>query len=485
MLLDQMQLPSTQQSVNISAKLIASIKVLQYSSEELEQAIAQELGENPALELEESIQCVRCGASLRAGVCPNCERAGESIADGREDLATWDDYNDLRGTTVGANDDDTYNPLDFVRSGGTLNDYLMRQLGAALADEDFPIIEYLIGSLDSHGYVTVAVPETAEVLRVSEWRVEQALTALQTLDPPGIGARDLRECLLIQLRVFEERGEAAPLVRRLVDGYLRELGEHRFVEIGRELGVASTEVKRAWQFIKTNLNPFPAHAFGGGEVPGLGLTNGAERGVIVRPDVVIRRTETGFEAEVIERRRFHFNMNPVYRMLYQESKTHRPQQEHQDHLDESGRQHIRQYVTRARFFMACMRQRWETLSTISNALIHFQYEFLDRGVRYLRPLTRGELAQYVGLHESTVSRATANKYVLLPEGRTISFDEFFDGSLAAKDVLRELIEQENPVHPLSDEDLAEQLAGRGLVLARRTVAKYREALGILPSRLRI
>ncbi len=482
MLLDQAQIASQQQTVNISAKLIASIKVLQYSSEELEQAVAQELIENPALELEEVVQCIRCGATLTAGLCPNCERNGDATADGREDMASWDDYQELRGSTAATSDDDTYNPLDFVRSGGTLQEFLMRQLGASLSADDYPIVEYLIGSLDSHGYVTVSVEEAAETLRVPVERVEVALAALQTLDPPGIGARDLRECLLIQLRVFEERDEAPPLARQLVQDYLRVLGEHRFADIARELGVSSTEIKRVWQFIRANLNPYPAHAFESGDVPGLALGSAAERSVIVRPDVVIRRTEHGFEAEVVERRRFRFGMNSVYRSLYLQA---RMQRNGNDNLDESDKQHIRQYVTRARFFIACMRQRWETLSTIANALIEHQQEFLDKGVRYLKPLTRGELADYVGLHESTVSRATANKYVLLPEGRTIPFDDFFDGSLAAKDILRELIASESSAKPLSDEDLAALLNERGVPLARRTVAKYREALGILPSRLRV
>ncbi|MGH2486527.1 MAG: RNA polymerase factor sigma-54, partial [Ktedonobacterales bacterium] len=154
-------------------------------------------------------------------------------------------------------------------------------------------------------------------------------------------------------------------------------------------------------------------------------------------------------------------------------------------LNEHERQHIREYATRARFFMDCIRQRWETLSVISNALIVHQYDFLAQGVRHLRPLTRGDLADYVDLHESTVSRATANKYVLLPNGRTIPFDDFFDGSLAAKDLMRELIASENPLKPYSDEELAALLKCRGLPLARRTVAKYREALSILPSRFRI
>lgn len=480
MSLDQLQLPAQQQTVNISAKLIASIKVLQYSAQELEEAIAQELLENPALEVEEVVQCQRCGASLRAGLCPRCERHAEAGSDGREEVSGWDEYSDVRGGSA-ASHEDGYDPLDFVRSGGTLHDYLLRQLGAALANDDYPIVEYLIGSLDSHGYVTVSTEEVAATLRVTPERVKVALSQLQALDPPGIGARTLSECLLIQLRQFQARGEVYPLAERLVANHLRELGEHRFAEIARSVEATTPEVKRAWQFIRTNLNPYPAHAFESGDVPGLGLSTVGERSSVIRPDVVIRRTETSFEADVVEMRRYSFGMNGIYRTLYQQSRSH---QFSSAELDEPGKQHVRQYVSRTRFFISCMRQRWETLSIIANAIIHFQEDFLEQGIRALKPLTRGQLAEYVGLHESTVSRATANKYVLLPEGRTVAFDDFFDASLAAKDYLREFIAEEKNARPFSDEDLADRLAERGIHLARRTVAKYREAMGILPSRLR-
>jgi RNA polymerase sigma-54 factor len=330
--------------------------------------------------------------------------------------------------------------------------------------------------------VTVSIQEAAETLRVAESQVERVLEALQSLDPPGIGARDLRECLLIQLRGFEERGQNQLVARRLLECHLSELGEHHFIEIARDLGVTSTQVKQAWRFIRSNLNPYPAHAFEPADVPDLGVTFASDRSATIRPDVVIRRTDHGFEAEVVESRRFHFNLSPMYFALYRQM---RGTAALRSGMNDQERQHIREYSARARFFMDCVRQRWETLSVIANALIAYQYDFLDRGVRYLRPLTRGELAEHVQLHESTVSRATANKYVLLPTGRTIPFDDFFDGSLAAKDMLRELIAEENPAKPYSDEELAALLQGRGLPLARRTVAKYREALSILPSRFRI
>lgn len=482
MYLEQVQSPAAHQTLNISAKLIASIKILQCSAEELEQNIARELGENPALELDETASCARCGSPLHVGICQTCDRQADAAADPRAEVATWEDEYTLRGLDLSGTDDGDYDPLDFVTTGDTLHGHLMRQLGSVLDGTDLDIAEYLVGSLNSHGYVTVTVAEVAQTLRVPECRVEEVLRALQSLDPPGIGARDLRECLLIQLAAFEDRGNAHPVARRLLHDHLHELGEHHFAEIAREIGVTSTQVKAAWRFIRSNLNPYPAHAFESGDVPDVGLSLGGERSVLVRPDVVIRRTENGFEAEVVESRRFRFNVNSIYSALYRNNRAHT---DTRVGLNENDRLHVRQYANRARFFIDCVRQRWETLSVISNALIKYQYEFLEHGVRYLRPLTRGELAAYVELHESTVSRATANKYVLLPNGRTIPFDDFFDGSLAAKDMLRELITSENPTKPYSDEELASLLNERGLALARRTVAKYREAMSILPSRFRI
>ncbi|MFI5273349.1 MAG: RNA polymerase factor sigma-54 [Ktedonobacterales bacterium] len=480
MYLDQAQLPTTQTSLNISAKLIASIKILQCSAEELEQTIARELSENPALEAEDLGQCLHCGAALVAGACPACDQT-PAAADPRTDLAAWDEPLPAGTDLTGGNDDET-DPLDFVFTRETLEEYLLRQMGAIIPDAEFPIADYLVGNLNPHGYLVTTVAEAAETLRVPECAVERVLASLQSLDPPGIGARDLRECLLIQMQLFEERGEAPPLARRLIEDYLVRLGEHHFADIARQLGVGMPQVKLAWLFIKQNLSPYPAHVFESGDVPDVGLLLSSERSTVVRPDVIIRATEQGFEAEVVERRRFRFNLSPLYHTLSQRGHNvtlaATP-------LSERERQHIREYASRARFFIDCIRQRWDTLGTISGALIDCQREYLAYGVRYLRPLTRGDLAAYLGLHESTVSRATANKYVLLPCGRTVSFDDFFDGSLAAKDLMRELIAAEDPARPYSDEDLAELMRERGVTLARRTVAKYREAMGILPSRFRI
>src|SRR5260370_1160790 len=213
--------------------------------------------------------------------------------------------------------------------------------------------------------------EAAVALELPVERVEQVLAVLLTMDPVGIGARDLRECLLTQLHVLRERGKPYPLAEELVSGSREALGEHHFLEIGRDLHRTSTQVKQAWYFIRSNLNPFPAHAFEGGEFPGVAAVSSPDLAAVIKPDVVMRRTATGFEAEVMEERRFTLGLNPTYL------------------------------------------------------------------------------------------------------------------ALSAKRRSALMSEQEDHQRPYSDEDLAALLGERGLSVARRTVAKYRESMRILPSRFRI
>src|SRR6185437_1968770 len=199
------------------------------------------------------------------------------------------------------------------------------------------------------------------------------------------------------------------------------------------------------------------------------------------PDVIISRKAqadgaTVFEVEVIESKRFFLRVNPAYTQVFKESKAQ------PSALSEDERQHVQHYVMRARLFIANINQRRQTLGRITRCIVELQRDFLENGVRALKPLTRAKVATELDMHESTVSRATAAKYVMLPTGEVIPFSHFFVANLSIKDVIKDLVEHEQT--PLTDQELVDLLKGRDITVARRTVAKYREQLSILPSTLR-
>jgi RNA polymerase sigma-54 factor len=190
--------------------------------------------------------------------------------------------------------------------------------------------------------------------------------------------------------------------------------------------------------------------------------------------MIIRKSETGFEVELIEEKRYHFSINTRYGDAAGAVAT----------ASREVQRYLHQNSDRARFFVDCVQRRWRTLKRVSELVVDYQRDFLEKGVRFLRPLTRAEVASRLNLDEGTVSRATANKYALLPNGRLMPFSDFFDGSLSIKDVLREILQSEDPRHRLSDDEIARLLTSQGLPMARRTVTKYREEMGIGSSRER-
>jgi RNA polymerase sigma-54 factor len=194
----------------------------------------------------------------------------------------------------------------------------------------------------------------------------------------------------------------------------------------------------------------------------------------VMPDVIIHLRDNKLEPEVVETYRFNLRISPLYQQLSSDSK---PQG-----LSDGDRTHIKQYVNRSRLFISNINQRRETMRRITQCLIDIQEDFIRYGVRYLRPLTRAQVAQYLGIHESTVSRATADKYVMLPNKHVIPFSDFFSASLSAKDVIKEMITKE--ARPMTDKEIVRRLNEQGIRVARRTVTKYRNQLGIMPSTFR-
>jgi RNA polymerase sigma-54 factor len=202
--------------------------------------------------------------------------------------------------------------------------------------------------------------------------------------------------------------------------------------------------------------------------------------VYVRPDIAIHRRPApadGFEVEVLSAHAFTLRIDPTYARLAEELG-----RSNGNPSAEEAREQLKEHIARGKLFIRCLNQRQQTLQQIGAWLIDYQRDFLEHGERALRPITRAELAVLIGVHESTVSRAVANKYVLLPDKRVIPMSDFFDDSLAVKEVLKEIIRNEE--RPLSDQQLADELKKRGYGIARRTVAKYRQELNILPARLR-
>ncbi|GHO45475.1 RNA polymerase factor sigma-54 [Ktedonospora formicarum] len=477
--------PRPEQVVRVNAKLITSSTILHLSSEELEHAVSQEQAENPALTVKEQRICLFCSAPLYGQygqVCSACgnfppqEQPGATNAPPAEGAypienhAKWDHQHTFFDIDnygfIEIDDEDSFDPMARIATNESLSETLLQQLEALLPPEDATIAEQLVGNLNERGYLEITLEEVAQHLEVPLERVDYVLKQLQTLEPLGIGARNLRECLLLQLDAISEIDEVPPLAHTLIDQYLDQIAHNQFHDIARQLKVSEAEVKEVYRYIRTMLHPFPAHTYSASQ----GNSRVGNGATYIRPDIIIRQGENGLEVELVEEKRYLFSVGSQYTPLSSETPTNEVQRYMHYHND------------RARFFIDCMQRRWQTLRRVSELVIHYQREFIEKGVRYLRPLTRTEVATRLSLDEGTVSRATANKYALLPSGRLLPLADFFDGSLGVKDMLRELITTEDPRRRYSDEELARLMKAQGIPMARRTVTKYREEMGIGSSR---
>lgn len=481
-------IPRPEQTLHVSTRLITSSTILHLSADELERAVNQEQIENPAFDVAEQSVCLFCGAHLYDQTCSACRRTVRTTSllqptDGHESHPQWEYgepqwayqqqtcYDIDNSAFAEADSNDEYDPLAHIPTKETLADTLLQQLETLVTPDDALIAEQLVGNLNEHGYLEISVLEMADHLQVPVERVEYVLSQLQTLEPLGIGARTPRECLLIQLAALSEQTTPHPLAYTLIDRYLDLLGHNQFHEIARRLKVSEQELRQASQYIRSMLHPYPAYIY-----KNASLSQAPCGTQYIRPDVILRKGETGFEIELLEEKRYQFHTGTSYVGQFGQQTSEYTYYEVQRYMHHQS--------NRAKFFINCIQRRWQTLKRVAELVTDYQREFLDKGVRYLRPLTRAEVATRLSLDEGTVSRATANKYVLLPNGRLIPFSDFFDGSLGIKDILRELIQSEEPKHRLSDEELARLLTARGIPVARRTVTKYREEMGLGSSRQR-
>ncbi len=434
--------------------VLATNAVLPLTLAELVARVEQELQDNPVLERVPS-PCPQCGRPVEGAACGRCGWAalGSLARPGPRRVEACED----RPSAV-----------DRAASPPNLLDHLEAQLRVNVCDPGvLRVALHLVGYLDSRGYLDVELEYVAAELRVPAQLVQQALEALQACEPAGVGARDVRECLLLQLDRLPDCPHRR-LARAVVDRHLHAVARGQHGAVAEALGVPVEEVHAALRYVRQHLVPHPADAFW--------AEHGGDRvrpEELATPDVAIHRTEDGYRVELVGACALQLRVQPLVRRVLLEAE-----------LPSEERERLRDLVRRGRLFVEAVRRRNNMLRQCAEYLVRYQRAFLDRGPAHLRPLTLTRVAQALGVWESTVSRALSGKFVQMPDGRVVSFSVFFDGSLPVRERIRELVAQEDPSCPLTDEQLANLLQKEGWAVARRTVTKYREMARIPSARLR-
>ncbi|MEA3401036.1 MAG: hypothetical protein U9R79_07305 [Armatimonadota bacterium] len=346
----------------------------------------------------------------------------------------------------------------------TLREELHRRIGWAADGRLREIALYLIENIDDGGYLTTTLLDAAFELDAEPAEVEEALGALQSVAPPGVGARDLQECLLLQLDALSHVPDH---VRAVVEHCEQVLDGDGGASLRRSLGLTQAQFREALELIRTRLTPYPGEQFRPRWHHLLPNNRHA-----THPDVLLVSAGDRIEVELATSRRIHVRVAEAYRRL--DDRMRALSLRADDEATSAARAHVRA----ARQLIWSLQQRERSLYAITRAIVDHQREFILEGPLAHRPLTHKRIAQVTGLHESTVSRATMDKLVMLPSGDSVAFSVFFDDALPAKTVLRSLVAGEPASSPWTDEELQELMAERGFDIARRTVNKYRRALGI-------
>jgi len=456
-----LKLEQTQKLI-ITPELKLAITLLQYSTLELQDHIQEELLNNPVLETQDTRE-----EDKNEPVDPNSE---PEPAQANDDEIPWEEYfrdMDLdtsftRGSLKKTNDERP-SVENCAGAGGTMLEDLLSQLRMlSLSDRQYRIAAFIAGNLDHKGYLQGEIEELAAALDAPLDELEAALAVVQKLEPAGIGCRNLQECLLLQLnRVGNVPHQAVEIVKR----YLPAAADGRFGYISSRLGCTEKEVEEAVDLIRT-LNPKPGSIFGGGE----------ETRYIV-PDVIVEKVDDRYVVMGNDSSIPQLTISPFYQRMLSGGAA-----------DEKLTAFIKNKIERAYWLIRSIEQRRLTLFRVSQQIVDIQRPFLDEGIKKLKPLTLKEVAVNVGVHESTVSRATANKYIQTPRG-LFPLKFFFSSGLSGREgedysshsikkYIHELVDTEDPGKPLSDQRLTEILREKGISISRRTVAKYREEISI-------
>ncbi|MDA8360661.1 MAG: RNA polymerase factor sigma-54 [Gammaproteobacteria bacterium] len=463
------------QHLTITPQLQQAIRLLQLSSIELEQEVREVLEKNPLLE--EAVEGAddRTENSDEPGEQPpeNTAETSPDDADGEVD-ADWADGYEISGATSsksGDDDDDHYDLEGRNSQPTSLREHLFWQLQmTAMSERDKAIATALIDAIDDDGYLTATTDDILAALvepEVTPDEIEAVLHQIQNFDPLGVGARHLGECLDLQLRRLEGDTSVRDAARLLTTpDYLKLLGQRDFKELKRLTHLDNDALSQALALLKT-LNPRP----------GSRITSAPDLYVI--PDIIVKKRRGIWRAEL--------NMDAVPKLRINR---------HYENLMQHGRssaqdRFLREHLQEARWFLKSLHSRNETLLRVARVIVDRQRAFLDHGPEAMKPLVLHDIASEISMHESTISRVTTNKHMMTPKG-IFELKYFFsshvgtvDGgtcsATAIRSLIRKIIEKEPPNKPISDNKIAELLEEQGINVARRTVAKYREALNIPPS----
>ncbi|MBW7877300.1 MAG: RNA polymerase factor sigma-54 [Candidatus Cloacimonetes bacterium] len=452
------------QSLRLTPQLQLAVKILQANRVELSEMVEQELMENPVLEVSGSTEEVD---SYEAQPEESVERS-ELLGFVKDFEKYFQESQGAWTSAETASNEDKPSFEEFVHQKKTLNEELTAQFHLSTKDPmEQKIGTYLIASLDSSGYLREPVSRIASALMIDEERVEKALYLLQSLEPPGVGARDLRECLLLQYYAQDMHDD---LVYAIISDHLEDLGANRIREISRVTGASFQQIEEATEKIR-QFNPKPAQGYLMSEAPAEGIT----------PDVFLEFKE----GEVIVTLNDYLLPNLMISPWYQE------RIQNAEGLSQDELLYLKQKLDSAIWFRQCIEKRNETIWLVAKCIFEIQKDFFSSGISRLRPLTLADVAVRIERHEATVSRVVNGKYAQTPSG-IFELKFFFSGGLMndegemvssrhIREILQQAIQEEDPKRPISDQMLAQLLKARGIDIARRTVTKYREMMGIQSS----
>lgn len=448
-----------QQKLYMTTELRQAISLLQMPALELNEYILSKIAENPFLDEEEIKE---------EGI--KDESNDGSLCDQKTTYTIDDLIEHFQEGNISAGWNEKYEKKSWERylyEKPSLYEHLECQLHLEVSNStDLMIGNYLIGNIDNNGYLCADTNEVAEKLNVDVARVEKILKLVQSFQPPGIGARNLQECLQLQL-IYSSRN--SPLTEKILQYFLQELAERKFSRIASVLGVSVQKVQEVYDLI-TTLNPKP------------GLQYGTEKNPLVWPDVTVIKDQGKYLVIVNDLEFARLKINHLYANQIRQAAS----------LSEEVKKYLDEKFEAALGLVRGIEQRRLNIYKVVQCIVDIQSEFLDKGIEYLKPLSMSQVAELVNIHESTVSRVTANKYVQTPRGM-FALKYFFNSgvdslnqekicSKSIKHMIAEIINQEDPETPLRDQEIVEILVKRGINISRRTVNKYRQSIGI-PSHL--